>query len=131
MLHGGRRETGGLCCHFEILNYPYFIIFSPCACICAAGLCIWSHLFVYICMSTKNRLFSALLLENLLLSVICCLFFKFECLQCGLLRPVSCTDRIIHAFPNKMGRSPAPKYFLPGFNSTPHHLDYLAYLVTL
>ena len=33
-------------------------------------------LCVYICMSTKNRLFSALLpLENLLLSVICCLLF--------------------------------------------------------
>ena len=54
----------------------------------AAGLCVWSCRFVYyICMSTKNRLFSALPLENLLLSVICCLLFDFKCLQYGLLRP--------------------------------------------
>ena len=39
-------------------------------------------------MSTK-KLFSALLLENLLLIVICSLPFEFKRLQCGLLRPVS------------------------------------------
>ena len=38
---------------------------------------------------------------NLLLSVICCLLFEFKRLQCGLLCPVSCTNRVIHAFPNK------------------------------
>ena len=73
-------------------------------------------LVVLVCiyfMSTKNRLVSALLLENLLLSsalplknlmlsVICCLLFQFKCLQCGLLCPVSCIDRAIHAFPNNV-----------------------------
>ena len=75
-------------------------------------------------MSTKNRLFSALPLENLLLSVICCLLFEFKHLQCGLLRPVSYTDRAIHAFPNKMQMPPGPEIlnFLLSFNSTPHYL---------
>ena len=61
-------------------------------------------------MSTKNRLFSALLLEKLLLhvSVICCLLFEFKCLQCGLLHPASYTARAIHAFPNKTRRPPWP-----------------------
>ena len=72
--------------------------------ICAAGLCAWSRQFVYVYMSTKNRLFSVLLLENLLLSVICCLPFEFKHLQCGLLYPASCTDRASHTFPNKMQR---------------------------
>ena len=78
-------------------------------------------LTIYICMSTKNRLFSALLLENLLLSVICCLLFKIKCLQCGLLlRPVSCKDRAIHAFPNKMLSFPWPwNIFLCALTS--HH----------
>ena len=53
--------------------------------------CTYMHVHVY--MSTKNRLFSALPLENLLLSVIYCLFFEFKCLQCGLLHPASYTDR--------------------------------------
>ena len=79
-----------------------------------AGLCI--------CMATKNRLFSALMLENLLLSVICCFLFEFKRLQCGLLHPASCTDRAIHVFPSKTRRPPASKYFLPRFNSTPHPL---------
>ena len=75
-------------------------------------------------VNKKNRLFSALLpLENLLLNVIYCLLFKFKRLQCGLLRPASCTDRVIHAFPNKTCRPPlAPKYFLQSFNGTPHPL---------
>ena len=64
-------------------------------------------------MLTKNRLVSVLLLENLLLSsalllknlmlsVICGLLFQFKRLQCSLLRPASCTDRAIHAFPNNV-----------------------------
>ena len=52
-------------------------------------------------VNKKNRLFSALPLKNLLLNVIYCLLFKFKHLQCGLLHPASCTDRAIHAFPNK------------------------------
>ena len=79
-------------------------------------------IFVYIYVNKKNRLFSALPLGNLL-NVIYCLFFKFKWLQCGLLRPASCTDRVINAFPNKTCRPPlAPKYFLQSFNGTPHSL---------
>ena len=38
--------------------------------ICTAGLCIWSRWFVYVhLLSIKNRLFSALPLENLLQNV--------------------------------------------------------------
>ena len=58
-------------------------------CVYAAGLCvqlfhcvyayIYIYIFIYVCQQ-KNRLFSAL---NLLLSVICCLLFKFKRLQCG------------------------------------------------
>ena len=70
-----------------------------------ASVCI---IYIYVCMSTKNRLFSALPLENLLLSIICCLL-EFKHLQCGLLRPTSYTDRAIHAFPNKMRRPPWPR----------------------
>ena len=44
------------------------------------------------------RLFGTLPLENLRLSVICCLLFEFKRLQSGLLRPASCTDIAIHAF---------------------------------
>ena len=35
--------------------------------------------------------------------------YKFKCLQSGLLHPVSCKDRVIHAFPNKTWRSPWPR----------------------
>ena len=78
--------------------------------------CVWSHQFVYIrilfiFMSTKNRLFSGLPFKNLLLSVIYCLLFEFKHLQCDLLCPASCTDRAIHAFPNKTCRSPGPEIF--------------------
>ena len=59
----------------------------------------------------KNRLFSALLLENLLLCITCCLLFEFKHLQCGLLRPTNYTDREIHAFPNKMRRPPGSEIF--------------------
>ena len=72
------------------------------------GLCTYVRICIYICRQ-KNRLFNALLLENLLLSVICCLLFEFKRLQCGLLRPASCTDRVIHAFPNKTWRPPWPR----------------------
>ena len=64
-------------------------------CVRAAGLCFQSRLFVYICMSTKNRLFSALQLENVMLSVICCLLFEFKH---GLLHPASYTDGATHGF---------------------------------
>ena len=52
------------------------------------GLVVWSFVYIlYITTKTKNRLFSALLLENLLLYVIYCLLFKFKRLHCGLVRP--------------------------------------------
>ena len=43
------------------------------------------HLVALVCvhMSTKNKLFSALPFETLLLSVMRCLLFKFKCLKCG------------------------------------------------
>ena len=69
---------------------------------------------MYVCMSTKNRLFSALPLENLLLSAICCLLCNFKHLQCGLLHPASFTDRVIHAFPNKTWGPPGPEIFSSG-----------------
>ena len=59
-------------------------------------------------MSTKNKLFSVLPLENLLLSVIYC-FLKH--LQCDLLCPASCTDIAIHGFPNKTQGPPGPEMF--------------------
>ena len=43
------------------------------------------HLVASVCVCTKNWLFSALPLENLLLSVFYYFLTKFECLQCGLL----------------------------------------------
>ena len=85
--------------------------------------CIYIYIYIYV---DKNRLFSALLLQNLLLSVICCLLFEFKYFQCGLLRPASYTDRAIHAFPNKMQRPPWPRnsFFLASFNAMPHPLCY-------
>ena len=63
-------------------------------------------------MSTKKQsVYSALPLENLLLSII----FEFKHLQCGLLRPTSYTDRAIHAFPNKTQRPPGPEIFSSEF----------------
>ena len=80
--------------------------------------CLYIHVYIYICIfvyvhvcQQKNKLFSALPLENLLLNVIYCLFFKFKRLQCGLLHLASCTDRVIHAFPNKTCRPPGPEIF--------------------
>ena len=95
----------------------------------------WSCRFVYVCIITmstkKNRLFSALSLANILLSVICCLLFEFKHLQCGLLCPVNCTDRAIHAFPNKMQRPLDPEYFLLSFIGTPHPLGYYSWSLEL
>ena len=71
-----------------------------------ASVCVRTYVHIYV---NKNRLFSALLLKNLLLSVMRCLLFKFKRLQCGLLRPASCTNRVIHAFPNKTWMSPWPR----------------------
>ena len=83
--------------------------YPVCICIC-----------VYIC-GPKNWLFSALLLENLLLSVMSCLFFEFKHLQCGLLHPVSCTDSgVIHAFSNKMWTSLWPRNIF-FWTLTTHH----------
>ena len=72
-----------------------------------------AYMCIYIMYVKKNRLFSALPLENLLLSVTCCLLFKFKYLQCGLPCPVSCTDRVhvIHAFPNKTWGFPGSEIF--------------------
>ena len=63
------------------------------------------YIYIY---HQKNRLFSALPLKNLL-SVTAACSFKFRRLQCGLLHPASCTDRVIHAFSNKTWRSPWPR----------------------
>ena len=75
------------------------------------GLCMYvrNYVYIYIYIDKKTRLFSALLLENLLLSVIYCLLFEFKRLQCGLLHSASYTDRAIYAFPNKTRRPPWPQ----------------------
>ena len=64
---------------------------------------------IYMYIYNINRLFSALLPKNLLLSVICCLLFEFKHLQCGLLCPANYRGRTIHAFPNKTWRPPWPR----------------------
>ena len=66
----------------------------------------FGHVHLYICMSTKNRLFSTLPLKNLLLSVISCFLFEFKHLQCGLLRRFS---QIIQGGP------PGPEIFSSEF----------------
>ena len=87
-----KRIIPPLChCKIEIIILNCILNYCPVR-ICATELlCIWSHRFVYVCMYmwSKNWLFSDLLLENLLLSVICCLLFKFKRLQCGLLCPTT------------------------------------------
>ena len=60
-------------------------------------------IYMYVCQQKTGCL-----VPYLLLSVICCLLFEFKHLQCGLLRPVSYTDRAIHVFPNKARRPPWP-----------------------
>ena len=71
-----------------------------------ASVCV--RICIYVCQQ-KNRLFSALPLENLLLSVMHCLLFKFKRLQCSLLCPASCTDWVFLAFPNKTCSFPWPQ----------------------
>ena len=98
-------------CSPHVLTYllPCVRMRSSVMCL-VASICV--RTYVRICMSTKKWLFSALWLENFLLSVICCLLFEFNHLQCGLLCPVSCTDRAIHAFPNNTLRPHlGPKMF--------------------
>ena len=74
-------------------------------------------------MVTKYRLFSALLLENLLLSVICCLLdLEFKLLQCGLLHPVSLQPEQFMLFQIRRVGPLALKYFLLSFNGTLHPL---------
>ena len=98
----------------HVCDSPVNCVITLALCVCTTELCIQPCWFVtmyynciiviyflYVCQQ-KNRLFSALPLENLL-SVSCCLLFEFKCLQCGLLCPASCTDRAIHAaFSNKI-----------------------------
>ena len=54
-----------------------------------------------------------------------CLVFK--CPQCGLLHPASCTDRVIHAFPNKTWRSPGPEIWA----LTAHHMHPLGFRLAI
>ena len=105
------RLVASVCVYVYICIYMYIHIY----------IYIYIYIYVYTYMSTKNRLFSALPLENLQLGVNFCLLFKFKRLQCGLLRPASYTDRVIHALPNKTRKSPWPRniYFLLSFRA--HH----------
>ena len=82
-----------------------------------ASVCVYIYICVYVCQQ-QNRLFSALLLENLLLNVMRCLLFEFKHLRCGLLHSASCTDRVIHAFPNKTRRFLGPEIFSSGLHSS-------------
>ena len=68
------------------------------------GLCTYVYTYIH----TKNRQFSAFLLENIQLSVFYYFLTEFKHLQSGLLRPASYA---IHAFPNKMQRPLAPGIF--------------------
>ena len=78
---------------------------------------------IYVCQR-KNKLFSALPLEYLLLSVLCCLLLEFKRLWRSLIRPASCTDRAIHAFPNKTRRPPwPPEYCITVTQSIRVHQD--------
>ena len=66
------------------------------------GLCMYVciiNIYVHAC-DRKYWLFGALWLKNLL-NVFYCYLAEFKLLQCGFLRPVSCTDRAIHAFSRK------------------------------
>ena len=101
-MQGSKMNTDFVC---VICEYFYLL------CICATKPVMWLVASVcirmYVCMyvfQQKYRLFSALLLKNLLLCVTCWLHFKIKCLQCGLLHPASCTDRVIHAFPSRTWR---------------------------
>ena len=74
--------------------------------VCAAGLCVWSHRFVYVCICVcvcvcvcvcgqKIDLFSVLLFEKFLLCVLYYLILEFKR---GFLHPASCTDGAICVF---------------------------------
>ena len=67
-----------------------------------AGLSIWLRWFVYVCMyvyvcicGQKIDLFSVLLVEKFLLSVLYYLILEFKRLQSGFLCPANCTDGAI------------------------------------
>ena len=90
-------------------------------------LCIWLCRFVYNYVTnmyinnTSCRLFTALLVENLLICVTCCLLFKFIHLQAVACMLCSASCREMHAFSKKTYRGHlAPKFFYLSFNYTPH-----------
>ena len=62
------------------------------------GLNVCIIIYIIYMYVAKNRLFSALPLESILLSVFYYFLTEFKCLQCGLLCPTSCTDRAILTF---------------------------------
>ena len=66
--------------------------------VCTAGLCVWLHRFVYVCIDGLKSpgVFYYLLAE-------------FKCLKCGLLHSTSYTDLVIHDSSNKMRRSFRPR----------------------
>ena len=100
----------------------------------AAGLCVWSCRFVYAHIHVyvnKNKVFSAVSLKNILLSVFYFFLTEFKCLKYGLLNPTSCTctNRAIHASPNKtQSLHLAPEYFFLSFNGT-HSLGYYSFII--
>ena len=72
---------------------------------------IYVYMYVCTCMSIKEQAVQCLTARKppAKCTVIYCLLFKFKHLQCGLLCPASCTDRVIRTFPNKMWRPPWPR----------------------
>ena len=62
---------------------------------CYAFGCVYIYVCVCVCVcesKTSCLVQCTLLFENLLLSVMRCLLFKFKCLKRGLLHPASCTE---------------------------------------
>ena len=97
---------------------------------CAEGLCVWSRPFVCVCVyiyiyvNKKNRLFSALPLKNLLLSVTtaCSLSLNASSVVCYVQQAAQSNS---YFFKEDVEAPPlAPKYFLMSFDSTPHPLGY-------
>ena len=88
---------------------------------------VWSHRFVYvrtyvrICQQ-KNRLFSALLLENLLLSVIYCLLLNASSVVCYIQRAIQTEQFMPFQIRHELRPPQAPKYFLLSFNGTSYPL---------
>ena len=98
--------------------------------VCAARLCVWSCRFVCVCMYMyiylyicwqKQAVFSALLLEKLLLSVICHLLFEFKTPPVWF---VTSSELYRQSNWNKMRKSPGLEIFFLSFNGTPHPLGY-------